>query len=266
MKYSLLFLLVLTLSVCVRLNLRNKGTRMKKHKIQNQKRAVFVQTSEDNIATLDSENCPDSDKPFYCLVDGEYTCVGSQIDCDCPNGYIKCDYMKYCVPEDRTDMCPSYIMTKKRCEKLNSAYTLFADGICRNKNTGRLPNQRVCPVGYVLCPDLSCRKTHAECMKSDECDKNENRCADQSCQPYSSYCPSTVTCEDPRDVVCPGSKCVKNEMYCPDLIECDIELPYLCGNSPYQTCSLDYDNCPTSISCYHGLQLCEDLICRPECK
>ena len=35
---------------------------------------------------------------------------------------------------------------------------MFGDGFCRHQDY-RIPNQRVCPLGKVLCPDLSCRDT-----------------------------------------------------------------------------------------------------------
>ena len=37
-------------------------------------------------------------------------------------------------------------------------YKMFGDGFCRHQDY-RIPNQRVCPLGKVLCPDLSCRDT-----------------------------------------------------------------------------------------------------------
>ena len=264
MKYSLLFVLVLTLSVCVRLNTKEKNLLAKKL-LAEKKKGTKLLAQNGNIATEDSSNCPDSNKPFYCKVNGASTCVASQIDCDCPSGYVKCNYMKYCVKSDREDMCPDFHITDIMCQKLGSEYKRFNDGICRNNDTGRLPNQRVCPSGTVLCPDLSCRKSHGECMTSEKCGILETRCADQSCVPIAAYCPSTVTCSDATHVVCPDLTCVANEKDCKELPECDSETPYLCGNSRDQKCVADYKQCPKTTSCGNGKQLCEDLSCKENC-
>ena len=58
--------------------------------------------------------------------------VKSKTDYDCPNGYYKCNYMKYCFPQNRIDMCPKY--NYRNCSELNNIWGYFNDGICRNKN------------------------------------------------------------------------------------------------------------------------------------
>ena len=69
---------------------------------------------------------------FKCKANGIETCVKSQTDCDCPDGYYKYSYMKYCVPIDRKDdMCPKYI--QRECQDLQNNWGYFADSICRDK-------------------------------------------------------------------------------------------------------------------------------------
>ena len=41
------------------------------------------------LECFDPPNNCDIDTPFKCRVNGIETCVKSQIDCDCPIGYIK---------------------------------------------------------------------------------------------------------------------------------------------------------------------------------
>ena len=215
------------------------------------------------IQCITPENdCP-SEKPFYCEVDKTFTCVASQIDCDCPSGFIRCDYMHYCVPESRPDMCASYLMTNARCKKLDSNYILFKDGICRNKNYGLLPNQRVCPIGKVLCADLSCRDSYPECYVSDYCSNTQSRCVEQTCADSPNKCPSTITCQNESDVVCPDGKCVSNEIECEPLTTCGNNYPYLCESN---VCASDHDSCPKSVACDNGQSLCEDVICRSVCE
>ena len=96
--------------------------------------------------------CFDINAPFKYKVNGTKMCVKSQIDCDCPLRYIKCDYMSYCVPETRPDICQIY--NYRTCSRISKNYIFFDDGIYRDKSL-RNPSQRVCPYGKVLCYDLS---------------------------------------------------------------------------------------------------------------
>ena len=96
-------------------------------------------------------------------------------------------------------------------------YKMFSDGICRPKSAHE-PNKRVCPIGKVLCPDLSCRNNNDECAESEESLGNQIRCLDQSIASDADKCPSTITCQKEDDVVCPDSTCVPNEIYCPSLL------------------------------------------------
>ena len=45
------------------------------------------------------------------------------------------------------------------------------DGICRFKKEN--PSQRVCPLGYTLCPNLTCRKSLSECDIYEDCKNDE---------------------------------------------------------------------------------------------
>ena len=207
-------------------------------------------------------NNTEEEKPFYCSVNGIMTYVKSQTNCDCPEGYYKCNYMKYCVPIDRKDMCPKY--TFRNCGELNNRWDYFIDGICRNKNSIQ-PSQRVCPIGKILCPDLSCENNHNKCKIYDILPIGKTRCVDQNITQYAYECQSTITCSPPNIFVCPDGKCVKNEIQCKNMVECPIDNPFLCKKSnkcvkSFKFCEID------KYFCGDGLSLCEDYICRESCE
>ena len=210
----------------------------------------------DYLSCIQPPNGCNISAPFLCKVDGVETCVKSQTDCDCPTGYIKCDYMKYCVPEDREDMCPIFLEFK--CPKRGAERQ--ADGICRSEG-GRPPSQLVCPYGKVLCADLTCKDNYDECPRSDILTKKV-RCVDQTQTDSNSLCPSTITCTNPDYVVCPDTKCVENEIMCGPMLECPIDYPYLCSTN---ICVAESKFCGKRISCSEPYSLCEDHICRENC-
>jgi hypothetical protein len=214
-----------------------------------------------HIDCIPEDNRCDEEKPFKCLVNGVPTCVKSQTDCDCPDGYVKCNIMNYCVKIGRTDMCPFFLINNRVCtSKYGSNYKMFSDGICREK-TYRGPNQRVCPIGKVLCPDLSCRNSLNECVETEYCPGNQYRCINQKVVSEVDKCPSTFTCERAEDV-CPDGTCVSNEIYCPAVKQCTKDFPYLCQNN---NCATDYESCSDSVACGHKNSLCMDNICRTKC-
>ena len=203
--------------------------------------------------------CP-PETPFKCTVNGTAdVCVKSRIDCDCPPGYYKCSYMKYCVREDRKDMCPTY--KKRNCRTMNSNWDYFADGICRDEDSTQ-PSQIVCPLETVLCPDLTCRPTHDDCPLSPKLGRSQIRCVDQEIVSLATLCASTVTCTNPAHYVCNG-ECVESELYCKPLRECPFETPFLCANN---MCVKDSSQCSSGIDCGDGNSLCQDHICRDICK
>ena len=204
--------------------------------------------------------CP-KDTPFSCKVNGENTCVESQLDCDCPKGYIRCEYMKYCVPKDRPDMCADFSqISEKLCQKLKQFKYLGKDGICRISED-LSPTQHVCPIGKVLCADLSCRDNYDECAISDYCKEEEIRCGEQSCVEDHTECPSTISCQN-KKYVCPDGKCVDSELECQRLPECLEEEPYRCQDN---LCVKDKNSCVKNVACGHRMALCTDLICRTTC-
>ena len=212
----------------------------------------------------DFDKCNDTNKPFYCKINGIDTCTESKTNCDCPDGYVKCDIMKYCVPEAREDMCFFGINNNQFCtSKFTAKYKMFYDGICRLK-TYHGPNQRVCPIGEVLCADLSCRSKYEECEDKgiDVCPSNKVRCIGQEIVDSAEDCPSTYTCDNENDFVCPDGTCVKNEVFCPKNPKCATEFPYRCQNNQ---CSLDYKSCSPAVACGHKNSLCSDNICRTKC-
>ena len=198
------------------------------------------------------------DKPFYCKVNDIFTCTKSQIDCDCPKGYIKCPIMKYCVPELRTDMCPKFKSNVAMCMRNKMIYNY--DGICRKEDSG--PNQRVCPIGKVLCADLSCRDSYDECVETPVLSGLAQRCIGQQIVNSADDCPSSITCPSKDQVVCPTDECVDNEIECPGLTKCNVNYPYLCQND---VCAESYEACAQTISCGENKLLCPDSICRETC-
>ena len=166
--------------------------------------------------------------------------------------------MKYCVPEDRPDMCPYLKSPASRCIANNLVYNI--DGICRTKKSG--PNQRVCPIGKVLCADLSCRDNYDQCVVTEKRSSIEFRCIGQQIVKDVNKCPSSITCKTEDEVVCQNGECVENEIYCPGLKKCNDNYPYLCQND---VCAEKFEACAPSISCGENKLLCNDNICREEC-
>ena len=119
-------------------------------------------------------------------------------------------------------MCP--FIYQRRCK--NRTWTnLFVDGICRPKDS-LSPSQLVCPIGKVLCPDLTCQDNYYNCLLSEELPIAKVRCIDQTIATGNKYCPSTITCSNPQQVVCPDGQCVDNEIFCNDNKECPKNYPY----------------------------------------
>ena len=204
-------------------------------------------------------NC-DKLTPFKCKVNGTEQCVKSQTDCDCPEGYYKCSYMHYCVPKNRTDMCARFLPAN--CNGYKGNYKSYADGVCRPIG-GADPNQIVCPVGKVLCADLTCQDNYTLCKESGIVPPGRIRCVDQSTAKSANECPSTINCLDPNDVVCNNGQCVDNEIKCKPIKECPLSYPYLCSNN---VCAKSFYDCSKGISCGVGRALCSDSICRDSCQ
>ena len=199
----------------------------------------------------------DKSTPFKCKVNGTEQCVKSQTDCDCPEGYYKCSYMHYCVPETRKDMCTKFML--KTCRQANMVP--YADGVCRHRG-GSDPNQIVCPIGKVLCADLSCKDNYSLCPISPELSPGKIRCVDQTMADSANECPSTIHCLNPNYFVCSDGNCVENEIECAPLKECPLNYPYLCANN---VCVKTFTDCSKGITCNKGQALCYDLKCRDYC-
>ena len=211
----------------------------------------------------DKNRCNNSeekdDKPFRC--DDSTECVDSMTKCDAPKGAKKCIYMSALYPEGKEYLC-SYSLPLDCKRKYPSYRIICDDGICRS-NKNLQPNQRVCPIGKVLCADLTCKDSVDECYNDwPECGNTQIRCPDQSCVDDQKNCPTTITCSNPNDFVCPDGTCVVNEIYCSRLKTCPDEIPYLCSDN---SCATKPENCPHTVACGHGKSLCSDLICRDKC-
>lgn len=198
------------------------------------------------------------EKPFFC----NGVCVKSMTECEVA-GAKKCEYMNEAYPEDKSEdvVCPYYLPLD--CKRKYPDYPkLCPDGICRTSEKLK-PNQRVCPIGKILCLDLTCADSIDQCYNDwPECSPIQVRCPDQSCVDDQKNCPTTITCANESDVVCPDGTCVENEIYCAKLKNCPEETPYLCSDN---SCATKAENCPHSSACGHGKSLCSDLICRESC-
>lgn len=206
-------------------------------------------------------------KPFRC--NGTDICVDSMTKC-VPEGAQACEYMNALYPFYKDDPEDPY---KKQylcsfslpidCKRKYPDYkTICEDGICR-KSIDLQPSQRVCPIGKVLCADLTCQDSIEKCYNDwPDCSDTQIRCPDQSCVDDQKNCPTTITCANPADVVCPDGTCVSNEMYCTKLKTCPEETPYLCTD---YSCAVNPQSCTHNVACGHGKSLCSDLICRESC-
>jgi hypothetical protein len=196
--------------------------------------------------------------PFRC--DESSECVDSMTKC-VPEDAKQCPYMNASYPEGKSYLCSYYLPLD--CKRKYPNYKqLCPDGICR-KSQSLKPNQRVCPIGKILCADLTCKDNINECYNDwEECSDTQIRCPDQSCVDDQKNCPTTITCSKSTDFVCPDGTCVENEIYCSKLKTCPDETPYLCTDN---SCANKPENCPHSVACGHGKSLCSDLICRTEC-
>ena len=196
--------------------------------------------------------------PFQC--DNETDCVDSMTKC-IPEGASQCKYMKTLYPEGKDYLCSFYLPID--CKRKYPSYrTLCDDGICRTSKKLQ-PNQRVCPIGTFLCPDLTCKDKFENCYTNwPQCGSTQIRCPDQSCTDDQKNCPTTITCSNPSHYVCPDGTCVENEIYCAKLKTCPDETPYLCSDN---SCATQPENCPHTVACGHGKSLCSDFICRETC-
>ena len=196
--------------------------------------------------------------PFRCT--GSDECVDSMTKCK-PENASQCLYMNASYPEGKSYLCSYYLPID--CKRKYPSYRqLCPDGICRQSKNLK-PNQRVCPIGKILCADLTCKDNITECYNDwKECSGTQVRCPDQSCADDQKNCPTTITCSNPDDFVCPDGTCVENEIYCSKLKTCPDETPYLCTDN---SCSNKPENCPHTVACGHGKSLCSDLICRETC-
>ena len=175
--------------------------------------------------------------------------------------WTKCSYMNTSIPKNKQYLCPYYLPIDYK-RKYPSYRTLCADGICRSKKSLQ-PNQRVCPIGKVICADLTCKDSVDQCYNDyPECGSTQIRCPDQSCFDDQKNCPTTITCSDPKYFVCPDGICVVNEIYCSRLKSCPEETPYLCTDN---SCATSVENCPHTVACGYGKSLCSDLICSETC-
>jgi hypothetical protein len=195
----------------------------------------------------------DSSKPFYCQ--SNKTCVASQSDCKPGENYTKCENSAnfIWVPNDKvSELCPNIL--KLDCSKISDKYKFMCpEGNCV-PDESYCASRRVCPIGKVLCADLTCRNSYEQCPEIKKtCSSNEIICSDLTCTYDQKNCPTQITCPIKGDVVCPDGSCVSNEMKCKNLPICPEETPYLCSNN---RCVKTRESCTKQLSCGHGMVFC----------
>ena len=209
----------------------------------------------DSFACLPSELKCDNDtemsKSKYYKCKNTNKCVVFLTECEPEEGYKKCDYMVFQYPEDKEYLCSNYTGIINCPEN----QVLFNDGICRSQFSSQ-PSQIACPIGTVLCPDLTCRNSLSQC-KTDypQCENNQYRCRDQSCVDDIEKCPSTFKCSDPDQMVCPDGTCVDSVLDCGRLKICPESEPFLCLD---YSCAKNAESCNHFKACGHGKFLCSD--------
>ena len=102
------------------------------------------------------------------------------------------------------------------------------------------------------------------CVETEKLLSGKSRCLGQEMvnRDYPQLCPSTFTCTNKDDVVCPDGTCVSNEIYCKALKKCTGSYKYLCSNNG---CAASFDYCTQEVSCPLGQSLCTDHVCRDYC-
>jgi len=246
-----------------KLDLNNMNCQEEYKKCPNNDKICYTDIRDCIPSEIKCDNPEESEeKPFKCK--NTNNCVKSLTECDPEEGYKKCKYMNASYPEGKDYLCPYYLPLD--CKRKYPNYRILcADGICRTSKKLQ-PNQIVCPIGKVLCVDLTCKDSLSQCY-TDYPDCNDQiRCPDQSCVDDQKNCPTTITCPviipDIIQKVCPDGKCVTNEIYCDSLKTCPEETPFLCLD---KSCAKNAESCTHFVACGHGKSLCPDLICKDSC-
>ena len=170
--------------------------------------------------------------------------------------------MNEIYPIGREYLCPS--SKNVSCSRYKDYPILCDDSICR-KSKDLQPSKIVCPIGAILCADLSCKENINDCYFDYPQCKSKNkkfRCPTQECVSFPHECYTTITCKDPNHYVCPDGTCVENEIFCPSITVCPKEQPYLCT---FNFCAKDVTYCPRTQKCGNGQSLCNDKQCRKNC-
>lgn len=176
--------------------------------------------SIDSIEINEENDCPNY-RPIFCAVNRTQTCVNSQILCDCPPGYIKCRFLQNCVPKKYSYICPSnlYLYEFKFSRLSLKEYcssNLRVDFHCSRFK----PSLMSCPLGYYLCPDLTCKENLENCKFDydtinyyNEADYYKVRCPNQEYS-NSNFCKPLTSCHNLNNVVCPDGICYENDLKC----------------------------------------------------
>ncbi|MCP3683835.1 MAG: hypothetical protein GY861_14210 [bacterium] len=152
-------------------------------------------------------------------------------------------------------LCPSVISCPDNTYKCPSGTCVSEFSLCSH-TTGQ--KKISCATSTpILCPDLSCATSKAECKKFTECPSSApHRCANNECRKFPENCPSTVTCPKDYPVMCADGKCMKASYHCDTIANTCTNVR--CSDG---TCSDSLVNCPNQVTCPKGKFKCWDGTC-----
>ena len=212
-----------------------------------------------------NQTCPD-EKPFMCKIKGNQTCTNSFVNCDCPDGFVKCrdacilasQMSAYCYDPVPLENCTNVLIGK------TNSPIQCPDGSCRFSNNIDCGSPYVCPLKFKKC-GVTCIPNNITCnLTMPNCTSNQIICWDMTCASSPLKCPTKKTCyiNEKLGYNCPDGRCVENEFYCSQPPTCYEPSPFLCSDF---TCAKNIQNCKVKKSCKPGEALCQDNQCHKTC-
>ena len=206
----------------------------------------------------------DEGKVFTCKMNNQSVCTYNTSYCDCDENYNEIN--GYCYPNE---INPISLVNENR-NKVNCIAILRGQGItnaiecedgsCR-LNEEYCNTRFECPIGFKSCGN-NCILLNEKCKLENKCGEDEVLCWDYSCANTYSLCPTRKTCPKEK-ILCPDGTC-QYSGHCPQPIT------RKCQDNKYQcpdfSCVKDKNDCKKNKICPVGQSLCEDDICRDECK
>jgi len=200
--------------------------------------------------------CTDPEKPFYCRIGLEKSCVSKLDECKCNIDEVECKGM--CIPKGLKNFCeePPFV----DCSNIPNSIPCFGTCKFESNNCG---NSLACPLGFKICGS-KCIPRNNECnFNPIKCNSFQVTCWDYSCATKYENCPNMKICENENHKVCPDGSCVKEAEICPQPPQCISPFQFLC---PDFTCRKSENDCSKKIVCPPGYSLCENNKCSLKCK